>query len=249
MNNVHEKYGIQWVKKRKKHQLHDYHVKYQNFFLSKADCSRADRVLECGSGCGDIIQRIIDSDNCKSSTQFTSLDVSKILLQEVNRNLKLKPNMSLCTLLATSERIPIKDDTFDTVYSLSVTWYIPDIENAVREMYRVLKPGGILVFDVMSTYNLTGMVGRISNFITRLFSKRYKINYINPKLVYKIFPNSNAKVKSIGFMPFLPTSLPVLGNLLNVFNYFNILPKVENRFLQSFCNKVVYIIEKPEVEE
>ncbi len=46
---------------------------------------------------------------------------------------------------ADAERLPYDDDTFDLVFGHAVLHHIPDVELALREMLRVLKPGGRLV--------------------------------------------------------------------------------------------------------
>jgi ubiquinone/menaquinone biosynthesis C-methylase UbiE len=48
--------------------------------------------------------------------------------------------------VADAESIPYGDDTFDLVVGHAVLHHIPDIEQAMREVLRVLKPGGRFVF-------------------------------------------------------------------------------------------------------
>src|SRR6478672_7020550 len=47
--------------------------------------------------------------------------------------------------VADAERIPYDDNTFDLVVGHAVIHHIPDVEAAMREMLRVLKPGGRFV--------------------------------------------------------------------------------------------------------
>src|SRR6478672_8360216 len=47
--------------------------------------------------------------------------------------------------VADAERIPYDDDTFDVVVGHAVIHHLPDVEAAMREMLRVLKPGGRFV--------------------------------------------------------------------------------------------------------
>src|SRR6476661_9352779 len=47
--------------------------------------------------------------------------------------------------VADAEGIPYEDDTFDVVVGHAVIHHIPDVEQAFREMLRVLKPGGRFV--------------------------------------------------------------------------------------------------------
>ena len=48
--------------------------------------------------------------------------------------------------VADAERIPYDDATFDLVVGHAVLHHIPDVELALREVLRVLKPGGRFVF-------------------------------------------------------------------------------------------------------
>src|SRR5690606_21900264 len=48
--------------------------------------------------------------------------------------------------LITAERLPLDDDTFDTAVSTWTLCSIPDVSQALREVRRVLKPGGKLLF-------------------------------------------------------------------------------------------------------
>ena len=48
--------------------------------------------------------------------------------------------------VADAESIPYDDDTFDLVVGHAVLHHIPDVELALREVLRVLKPGGRFVF-------------------------------------------------------------------------------------------------------
>ena len=44
-----------------------------------------------------------------------------------------------------SERLPFADETFDVVFARAVLHHMRDLELACSEMYRVLRPGGVLV--------------------------------------------------------------------------------------------------------
>jgi len=48
--------------------------------------------------------------------------------------------------VADAERIPYDDGTFDLVVGHAVLHHIPDVEQALREVLRVLRPGGRFVF-------------------------------------------------------------------------------------------------------
>lgn len=55
---------------------------------------------------------------------------------------------------ASATALPFPDATFDVVYSFGVLHHIPAVDEAVSEIYRVLKPGGVFVVMV---YNRTSI--------------------------------------------------------------------------------------------
>jgi SAM-dependent methyltransferase len=47
-------------------------------------------------------------------------------------------------LRSSAERIAVRDNTYDLVYSYATMEHVPDIEAAFREFVRVTQPGGII---------------------------------------------------------------------------------------------------------
>ena len=65
--------------------------------------------------------------------------------------------------MADAERIPYDDGTFDLVVGHAVLHHIPDVEQSLREVLRVLKPGGRFVF--------AGEPTRLGDFVARRLSR------------------------------------------------------------------------------
>jgi ubiquinone/menaquinone biosynthesis C-methylase UbiE len=57
---------------------------------------------------------------------------------------------------ADAERLPLADGSFDLVYSWGVIHCSPDTEQAVREIWRVLRPGGTARVMIYHTYSMVG---------------------------------------------------------------------------------------------
>lgn len=49
-----------------------------------------------------------------------------------------------------AEAIPFDDGTFDVVHASSVIEHVPQVEGAISEIHRVLKPGGVFWFNAAS---------------------------------------------------------------------------------------------------
>jgi ubiquinone/menaquinone biosynthesis C-methylase UbiE len=57
---------------------------------------------------------------------------------------------------ADAEQLPFADGAFDLVYSWGVLHHSPNTHQAMKEVYRVLRPGGIARIMIYHTYSLTG---------------------------------------------------------------------------------------------
>jgi ubiquinone/menaquinone biosynthesis C-methylase UbiE len=66
--------------------------------------------------------------------------------------------------VADAERLPYDDDSFDLVIGHAVLHHIPDVDLAMREVLRVLKPGGRFVFAGEPTRHGDYVARRLSRF-------------------------------------------------------------------------------------
>ena len=66
--------------------------------------------------------------------------------------------------VADAERLPYDDETFDLVIGHAVLHHIPDVELSLREVLRVLKPGGRFVFAGEPTRHGDVIARRLSRF-------------------------------------------------------------------------------------
>jgi ubiquinone/menaquinone biosynthesis C-methylase UbiE len=97
-------------------------------------------VLDMGAGTGNVSLKFAAL-GCKVS----AADVSVQSLERLAR--KAPAGAPISTHRIDGERLPFPDGSFDIVTSYSVLHHIPDYLLAVREMARVLRPGGYLYID------------------------------------------------------------------------------------------------------
>ncbi len=101
-----------------------------------------DRALELGCGSGFFLLNLIQSGVARRGSVT---DLSPGMVKVATRN---GENLGLDVdgRVADAEGIPYDDDTFDLVVGHAVLHHIPDVELSLREVVRVLKPGGRFVF-------------------------------------------------------------------------------------------------------
>ncbi len=59
-------------------------------------------------------------------------------------------------MLADCERLPLPSDSIDIVYSWGVMHHTPNTPQAIREAYRVLRPGGVAKIMIYHKWSMTG---------------------------------------------------------------------------------------------
>lgn len=74
--------------------------------------------------------------------------------------------------LADVRHLPYADETFDLVLSIEVIRYLPDTHRVLRELHRVLKPGGVAVVTGSPRFALHGYAA-LNRIIAKLKPKRF----------------------------------------------------------------------------
>jgi ubiquinone/menaquinone biosynthesis C-methylase UbiE len=100
------------------------------------------RALELGSGTGFFLLNLTQA-GIIDEGHVT--DLSPRMVEVAVRNAE-SLGFSVEGRVADAESIPYDDDTFDLVVGHAVLHHIPDLDQALREVLRVLRPGGRFVF-------------------------------------------------------------------------------------------------------
>jgi ubiquinone/menaquinone biosynthesis C-methylase UbiE len=96
--------------------------------------------LDVGAGTGNLTFKLL-----AAGCRVTAADVSRRSLERLAR--KAPAGSEVRTVVLGEERLPFDDACFDIVGTYSVLHHIPDYLLAVREMARILRPGGLLYID------------------------------------------------------------------------------------------------------
>jgi ubiquinone/menaquinone biosynthesis C-methylase UbiE len=112
------------------------------------------RLLEVGSGIGvDSIQL------ARCGFDVTAVDLTESAI-EVARDSARRRGVSIDFRVGNAEDLDFADGSFDAVYSFGVLHHTPDIERAVAEVHRVMKPGGKAYVMLYHRWSLVNLVHR-----------------------------------------------------------------------------------------
>ena len=108
--------------------------------------ARGKDVLEVGCGTGLILDRV-----AQFAASARGIDISRGMLARAAAR-------GLAVAQASATQLPLADASVDVAYSFKVLAHIPDITGAMREMARVVRPGGWVLAEFYNARSLRRLV-------------------------------------------------------------------------------------------
>lgn len=118
---------------------------YQKYAETLAECARDGKALDVGCGVGQVLDRV----------RQTGVDVVGVDVSETN--LKRARERHDQVLFYDGLRLPFKPESFDAVGALNVLEHVEEPESFIKEMIRVLRPGGRLVLSSPNFFRVLGL--------------------------------------------------------------------------------------------
>src|ERR1043166_1150605 len=117
-------------------EAHRYEKEWHIRTAANFAASRGLKVLEIGCGIGT------DGAHFASAgADYTGIDLTEAAVELAQRRFALS-GLAGKFRVSDAEQLDFPNESFDLVYSHGVLHHTPDIDAAVREIHRVLKPGG-----------------------------------------------------------------------------------------------------------
>jgi len=139
MRNIYSKH---WSRTRKKYGVGQYDKDLIHELSKKVINGK---ILEVGIGDGFPYSNVLD----EMEYEVYGIDISPTHIDMVKESL---PNINV--EVGDSEDLEFTDNFFDVVFCFRSTWYFPDIIKSISEMLRVVKVGGLIMFDIQNRNNL-----------------------------------------------------------------------------------------------
>ena len=126
-----------------KNNLDVYQIRVKIFNFIKSSLSLfSGKILDVG--CGKMPYKKYILENSKV-TEYIGLDIDDALIYDK----KIKPDYTW-----DGTRMPFENNTFESAFGTEVLEHCPNPEIILKEIYRVLKPGGVFLFTVPFLWNL-----------------------------------------------------------------------------------------------
>ncbi len=171
-------------------------------------------LLEVGCGTGLILQR-----TARFAARAQGVDLSPGMLEHARRR-------GLDVREGEAGKLPFPDASFDVAYSFKVLAHVPEFEQALLEMQRVVRPGGHLIFDVYNRRSLRYLTKHL--FGPRKTSQRYDEHAIPTRFLTReeaiaCFPAGTQLAAEAGIRTALPAPfilrIPLLKQILESFEW------------------------------
>jgi len=113
-----------------------------NLHLFHFDRVKEKTVLDVGCGAGFLVRQY-----ARNGARIFGIDFTDISVKRSSLSLKVY-QLPGHIMQANAEELPFKDSSFDYVTSWGVLHHLPSTENGLKEVLRVLKPGGLAIISL-----------------------------------------------------------------------------------------------------
>jgi len=181
----------------------EYSIKFHNFWFGKMIGMVSPRglILDNGCGTGKMINYLKDY-------QVVGCDISFKMLKYAQKRGNLLVNCD-------SEKLPFKDSAFDVVYVRALLHHLSDVPKAIKEISRVLKPDGEVVFAETNKTFINDLPRRILN-KGEHFTESHK-NFKDKELISMI--GKELKIQKVSYFGYIAYALLGFPDIMDIYRF------------------------------
>jgi len=149
---------------------------------------RDSEVLEVGCGLGT------DAINfARRGAHYTGVDLTEASIELARRRFEIE-GLPADLRVADAEALPFADESFDLVYSHGVLHHTPDVQRAIDEIHRVLKPGGaaMVMLYHKNSYNYRVNIMTLRRIGVRMLGFEW-----GPALVHRLTGEDESRLREL----------------------------------------------------
>jgi len=178
------------------------HRLWKSELINFMNIQKFDKIIDVGSGTGDLIDLILKKN---ITGNIYSTDLNGEMLSYSKKRLR---DRKITYVKANAEKLPFNNDCFDKYMISFCLRNVTDIKKALKEAYRILKPGGAfycLEFSLPETDIIKSIYGDYKKHVIPFMGERISKNkqayeYLQESI--DLFPDQKSllsKIKKIGF--------------------------------------------------
>ena len=173
------------------------HRLWKKWFIEIVKPSSGEKIIDVGSGSGDLVLEILKKD---LNLKVDMVDLNKAMLMEGKKRIK---NDNVKFFQQNAEKLSFLDNIYDKYLISFCLRNVTDIDQSLKEAFRILKPGGqyyCLEFSKPNSFVLANMYSYYKSNIIPTFGKifsnnRDAYNYLNESI--DLFPKQDELKKRI----------------------------------------------------
>lgn len=155
----------------------------------KSSVKAGDHVLDVGCGNGRAYQLVAGM-----AIEYEGIDVSAELIRRARDLWRDQlAHFRVGSVLA----LPYDEGEFDAVLAMAMLHHVPSERyrlQALREMHRVLKPGGLLLMTNWYLWNRTYVIGNLWGLVKNFFGRIFGLTDLDPNDTWKPWKRGPVKV-------------------------------------------------------
>jgi SAM-dependent methyltransferase len=167
---------------------------FGEWLLAQVDAPAGSLIADIGCGPG-----LYHLPLAGAGARIVAIDMSAGMVREA-REQAAGGGFAIDGIVASAERLPLRDGLFDRVMANHILYHVPDQVAALREMRRIAKPGARVVLSTNAASNMqrlhevhADVARRLGFAATPLTPLRFSLDDV--ELVRSVFPDAEVRVR------------------------------------------------------